>query len=181
MQSMHAKTACRWHVGSHCLDLPSLDQVKLHPLAALAAAVALLAVTSSAIAVSREWASARDNTQSVASQVELAAPRVPARPVEGLERIDLSTVVSNPSSQTLENVSLQLEVRNANGESVLSARQSRLALQPHDSRAVYWAWRVPAQLSSGSYVVDVRAFDADGVLLSGRPSTTSLQIVARAQ
>jgi hypothetical protein len=112
--------------------------------------------------------------------LRLSAPQVPARPVEGLERIDLSTIVDNPNPGAIDDVTLELVVADRGGRVALVARQSRLSLQPGDSRAVYWSWRVPASLAPGQYTVGVRALDVDGRTLSGGESLGAvLQVVGR--
>lgn len=112
------------------------------------------------------------------SRLSLSVPRVPSRPVEHLERIDLSTVVTNPTNARLENIALELAVLDSRAQQVLSARQSRIALQPNDSRAVYWQWRIPGQLPAGAYDVRVTAFDSRGNVLAGAPSPDAQLLIA---
>lgn len=181
MMSTTARTQCRIRIGERCLDgtLPGSRNMTL--LVALVAALALLiALLSLTSLVGERLAQIATARPVAATTVQLGTPRVPTRPVEGLERFDLSVVAKNPSDRTIENVTLELTVLQPDGTTAMVSRQSHITLQPHDSRAIYWAWRVPAQVPTGEYTVQVRAFDASGRPLGGdQPVAAALHVVGR--
>ena len=181
MMSTTARTQCRIRIGERCLDgaLPGSRSTSF--LVALVTALALLVALLSLNSLVGERLGQITTAKPIAAtMVQLSTPRVPTRPVEALERFDLSAVVSNTDDRAIANVALELTVLQPDGTTAMLLRQSHINLQPHDSRAIYWAWRVPAQLPTGEYTVQVRAFDASGRPLNGdQPATAALHIVGR--
>lgn len=176
-----ARPRCRIQIGERCLDnVLSGGRVK-SVLVALIATLAFWIAASPLMSPARAWiAQGTLHEQAMVTATQLSAPRVPVRPVEGLERIDLSVVASNPSDRVMENLTLELAVLRPDGSNAMTARQSHITLQPHDSRAIYWAWRIPAQLASGQYAVVVRTFDSEGRFLgSDEQAKVALQVVGR--
>jgi len=182
MLSTTAKTQCRVHIGERCLDGTLSGSRNISLLVALLAALALLIALLPLTSMVGEWLARTATAGPAATMVQLSTPRVPTRPVAGLERIDLSVVASNPGGRALENVTLELTVLQPDGTTAMVSRQSHINLQTHDSRAVYWAWRVPAQMPSGEYAVQVRSIDANGRSLNGdQAARVGLQIVGRGE
>lgn len=123
----------------------------------------------------------RDSTPSpVSHAIQISPPRLPVRPVEGAERIDIAVTVTNTSTALLANLTTEIIIVNPAGEAILDVRQSGLTLQPESQQDVFWEWRLPADLLPGRYAVRVQAFDPLGsVLRTNAPPSASLQVVAR--
>ena len=178
MLQRSTKAHAHLRVRGHYLDDTLHNKgIVISLVAALIAALALLIAFVPISTLVRDWSG--QSAATAAPSVQLSTPRVPLRPVEPLERTDLSVVVTNPSDRPLANISLELSVLQPDGSTAMVSRQSHIALQAHDSRAIYWQWRVP-QLPSGLYGVQVRALDATGRPLGDQqPQTVGLQIVGR--
>jgi hypothetical protein len=178
-----AKAQCRLQIGERCLDGALSGSRSLILFVAFVAVLALLIALLPLVYATAQWLGQNTTAKPAAApMVQISTPRVPARAVEGLERIDLSVVVRNPGDQTLENVTLELAVLQPDGSIAMASRQGSLTLRPQESRAVYWAWRVPAQLATGKYDVAARAYDGSGQPLDGnQPAVAGLQVVGRAR
>ena len=163
--------------GGHPLGVTPPVGPLLYVPSALLLAVALFGVT----ALPRSTLARGQRASSTATPtVIIAETRAPATKVSSLDRAYLSTTIANPGEERLHNLTVELTVGRPGAQPVLQARQRAIALDAHNARAVYWAWRVPAQVPPGVYEARVRVIEADGrVLASTGASAPTFEVQER--
>ncbi|TAK31869.1 MAG: hypothetical protein EPO21_16655 [Chloroflexota bacterium] len=93
--------------------------------------------------------------------------------VEQRHVLTIGTTFSNNGGR-LDGLSVEIDVRAADGTSVLHEKQTGLRVSAGDERSVYWEWRIPQRVSAGSYVVGVDVLDNDGQhVLASDPEAAS--------
>ena len=146
-------------------------------LSALLVGLILLAVTVLAWLGVRWWETSH---AAPAPRVTVLETDVPAAPVTTLDRVYLSTKVANPTDQRVQNMSVELAVVAPDGQVAMRSRQRGIALNGHDSRTIYWAWRIPGAVAPGAYRTTVTVTDQGGRILgTSEGASSTLTVAAR--
>jgi hypothetical protein len=104
--------------------------------------------------------------------------QVPTRPVATLDRIDLGARIANTGSTRTDNVTVEMTLIDPSGNVAMRSRQTGIGLDARETRAVRWAWRVPAQAQTGTYTARVVVTNADGSRLASSDSRPASFVVA---
>jgi hypothetical protein len=103
--------------------------------------------------------------------------QIPTQPVATLDRIDLGARIANTGSARAENLAAEMTIVDPAGNVVTRMRQTGIALDGRETRAIRWGWRVPGQAPAGTYTARVVVTRSDGARLASsdaRPSTFSV-------
>jgi hypothetical protein len=90
---------------------------------------------------------------------------VPAAPVSTLDRTYLSTEIANQADSRVTGLTVEVSIVGADGKAILKSQQRNIAIDGHDRRSIYWAWRVPDGVSPGKYHTAISVLSADGRVL----------------
>ena len=107
------------------------------------------------------------NSGPTAADVKVAGVVVTPADIDQLDVLTISTRLRNSGGQ-VDNVTVELDVYNDQGQAVLHERQSGLALYSGGAQSVYWEWRVPQRVTAGDYRVGVAVYDTASKKLLAR-------------
>ena len=115
-----------------------------------------------------------------ASQPIIAAQaKITPDPVSSPDVSTISIALNNSSSRQLDNLTVELLVRDEVGQVQLQERQGSISLPAGGSQTIYWEWRIPQRLERGAYGVMVNILDAKGdILFRGPVPLTSFRVEA---
>jgi hypothetical protein len=81
-----------------------------------------------------------------------------------IEHRDVLTIGTTFANRTdrLDGLTVAIDVRSADGTTVLHEKQSGIGVDAGDEQSVYWVWRIPQRVPAGDYVVAVEVLDNGG-------------------